>query len=839
MRHAGRWKEIGLCLLIGSLLAVPITGGSGTLWVDANGLADGITRFRTITAALKRAAHQPGYTIIWVAPGEYKESFSIETVGLRLQASEGPEKTKIFGTIEVLVKNVFIEGFSISPSAQSPALLIKGHRAHVRQAILENSELFGVGIENADDVVLEQITVLGNAVGIQILSGRGTQIRQSRISTNGLTGILVANLTSDCVIRENEITQNGEAGLELSGARRCEIAQNQITSNGVGLQFTEAYENTVRENAILQQREAAMILDQANGNTIRENQISGSRRGLVLQDSSDNTIEKNLFEAQTEIGLALRGATQLNTIRENSFAQNAVALALVGRSDGRAPQSNWVEENAVRQNHLGIRIEASQGGNHFRANEIVANQTDGIQIIGTTQDAFLSNTIDENGEWGIRIERSAQSRFQENTFIHNGAGGLHLSEVHGFYIAKNLFSDQPWGIFLEQGRDVRLVENVIRGGSRGGVHVRDAERLTLTENGIIDNTGLGLDLANARTAYLDRNIFERNAQGSVLIDSSEHIDLYENDFRENGSFALRVTAAVRDISAQRNFWGEELGPTNQKIEGLEFAAIFPWLLRPAEPHAGRLTAGWLFETVSGGERLDASEQNSITLTLSPEVHGTRAWVIAQALSKQPEGLPVLEHVVKYFAVRASGLDSGEVELEVYYREGEVPPEEEADLKIYMLQDDHWVSLSGQLLTEKRAAVGIISIAILQQGTLLALATQPSLLAAPPATPLPPQSLSEAPFVNQPHSEAPEPSVLLMPSPVMLEPHLQSWKFFKKTATKGVIARLVDLVMAILHLDWERAWKELLGFFTKEERIKPVSTLSFEKSESPKRGGTLP
>jgi hypothetical protein len=368
------------------------------------------------------------------------------------------------------------------------------------------------------------------------------------------------------------------------------------------------------------------------------------------------------------------------------------------------------------------------------------------------------------------------------------------------------------------------------------MHVRDAERLTLTENGIIDNTGLGLDLANARTAYLDRNIFERNAQGSVLIDSSEHIDLYENDFRENGSFDLRVTDTVRDISAQRNFWGEELELANQKIEGLEFAAIFPWLLRPAEPHAGRLTAGWLLETVSGGERLDASEQNSITLTLSPEVRGARAWVIVQALSKQPEEVPFWEHVVRYFAVRASGLESGEVELEVHYREGEVPPAEEADLKTYMLQDDHWVSLVGQLLTEKRAVVGIISIAALQQGTLLALATQPSLLVAPPATPLPSQSPSEVPFVNQSHGEAPEPSV---PSPVMLEPHLQSWKFFKKTTAKGVIARLVDLLVAVLQFDWERAWRELLGFFTKEEGAQPVSTMSFEKSESPKRGGTLP
>jgi parallel beta-helix repeat protein len=818
--------------MIGLLLAVPTTGGSTTLWVDANGLEDGITRFQTITAALKMAAL--GYATIWVAPGEYKESFSIETVGVRLQASEGPEKTKIFGTIEVLVKNVFIEGFSVSPSAQAPALLIKGHRAHVRQVILENSELFGVGIENADDVVLEQITVQENAVGIHILSGHGTQIRQSRISANRLTGIRVAGPTSDCVVRANEITQNSEAGLELSGARGCEIAQNQITSNGVGLTLIEAHENTVRENAIVQQREDAMILDQAKGNTIRENQISGSRRGLVLQDSSDNTIEKNLFEAQTEIGLVLQGDAKVNTIRENSFAQNAVALALASRSDGRAPQSNWVEENAVRQNHLGIRIEVSQGGNRFRANEIVANQTDGIQIIGITQDAFLSNKIDENGQWGIRIERSAQSRFQENTFIHNGAGGLYLSDVHGVYIAKNLFSDQPLGIALEQGRDVRLFENVVTGSSVGGMRARDVERLTLTDNGIIANNGPGLDVANARTVYLDRNIFERNVQGAVLLDNSENIDLYENDFRENGSFSLRVTETVQAISARRNFWGEGLEPI---IEGLEFEAIFPWLLRAAEPQAGQRTVGWLLESVSGGERLDASPQNSITLTLSSEVRGARAWVIAQALSKQ--FLPPLEHVVKYFAVSASGLEGGEIELKVYYREGDVPAEKETDLKIYVLEDDHWVSLSGQLLIEEKAITGTASITALQPGALFALAAPSDLSVTPATVPSLPQPPSEVPAVTQPEGNRSDGSTVI-PSPVLpeLEPDLHTWKFFKKTAAKGVIARLVDLFVAVLQLDWERAWHELLGFFIEEERTKSGSIMSFEKTEFPK-GEALP
>lgn len=824
MRHAGRWKEIGLCLLMGLLLAVPTTGGSVTLWVDANGLEDDVAYFRTITAALKRAAHQPGYTTIWVAPGEYRESVSIEVVGVKLQAPEGPEKTKIFGTVAVLTKSVSMEGFSVSPSASAPALLIKGHRAYVSQVIVQNSESVGIGIEDADDVLLDQVTVRENAVGIKVSSGRGAQIRQSRVSANRLAGIVVASPASDCAIIENEVTQNSETGLEIAGARGCQITQNQITSNGVGLKLTEAYENVIRDNFISQQREDAIALIQAQGNELRENQITKNRRGLVLQHSSGNTIAKNLLETQTETALLLLGDAEVNTVRDNVFTQNAVALELAGDTEGRAPQSNWIDQNIIRQNYLGMRMKASRGGNRFRTNEIVANQTDGLQIADATQDAFLANQISENGQWGIRLERSAQGRLEENVLIHNGEGGLHLSDVHGFYIAKNLFSDQPWGIFLEQGHDVRLVENVIRGGSRGGVHVRDAERLTLSENGIIDNTGLGLDLANARTAYLDRNIFERNAQGSALIDSSEHIDLYENDFRENGSFDLRVTDTVRDISAQRNFWGEEFEPAPPKIEGLEFAAVFPWLLRPAEPHAGRLTAGWLFETVSGGERLDASQQNSIALTLSPQVRGTRAWVIAQALSKQPEGLPSLEHVVQYFAVRASGLESGEVAVEVYYREGEVSPEEEADLKIYMLQDDHWVSLAGQLLTEKGAVVGIISTAALQQGALLALATQPSLLAAPPAAPLPP-------LVQQPHSEAPEPSVL--------EPHLQSWKFFKKTTTKGVIARLVDLITAILQLDWERAWQELLGFFIKEERIKPVPALSFEKSESHKRGGTLP
>ncbi len=837
MRHARRWKEIGLCLLIGLLFAVPISGGSVTLWVDANGLEDGIAYFRTITAALRRAAHQPGYTTIWVAPGEYRESVSIEVVGVKLQAPEGPEKTKIFGTVEVLTKSVSIEGFSVSSSASVPALLIKGHRASISQVIVQNTESVGIGIEDADDVLLDRVTVRENAVGIKVFSGRGAQIRQSHVSANKLSGVVVASPASDCAIIENEVTQNSQTGIELSGARGCQITQNQITSNGVGLKFTEAYENAVRENFIAQQREDAIAFIQAQGNEVRQNQITKNRRGLVLQHSSANTVEKNLFEAQTEAALLLLGDAAVNTVRDNLFTQNTVALELAGDAEGHAPQSNWIDQNIIRQNYLGVRIETSNGGNRFRTNEIAANQTDGLQMADGARDAFLANQITENGQWGIRVERSAQGRLEENVLIHNGEGGLHLSDVHGFYIAKNLYSDQPWGILLEQGRDVRFVENVIRGGSRGGMHVREAERLTLSENGLIDNTGLGLDLANVRTAYLHRNIFERNAQGGVLIDSSEHIDLYENDFRENGSFGLRVTDTVRDISAQRNFWGEELElATPKKIEGLEFAAIFPWLLRPDEPHAGRLTAGWLFETVSGGERLDASQQNSITLTLSPQVRGTRAWVIAQALSKQPEGLPPLEQVVKYFAVRASGLESGEVEVEVYYREGEVSPEEEAALKIYMLQDDHWVSLSGQLLPERRAVVGIISIAALQQGALLALATQLSLLAAPPAAPLPPQPPSEVPFVNQPHREAPEPSG---PSPVMPEPHLQGWKFFKKPITKEVIARLVDLVTAILQLDWGRAWKELLGFFIQEERIKPVSALSFEKSEPQKRGGTLP
>jgi parallel beta-helix repeat protein len=88
----------------------------------------------------------------------------------------------------------------------------------------------GIALEG-DSHKCERVRALGNNVGVS-LDGGGFVVQEVHASSNGTFGIW--GLGSGHSVRNNQVNQNGDSGINLSGSSRCSIIGNTVLGNGVG-----------------------------------------------------------------------------------------------------------------------------------------------------------------------------------------------------------------------------------------------------------------------------------------------------------------------------------------------------------------------------------------------------------------------------------------------------------------------------------------------------------------------------------------------------------------------------------------------------------------------------
>ncbi len=676
--------------------------------------------YRTLTALFAPEAYpKPGeHDLVLVSPGVYPGTLVIRTKGLILRSTAGAKKTIIRGQLLIEAEDVQISGFSIDPQGRGPGVTIGRDGAElISNEIHDGTVGVLIGVQSGSrQVLLRQNRIFNNRQdGLSARDARELKLIANRIRGNGGAGALLKDLQG-AIIQENIITFNRLGGLEILGSSQTQIVKNQISDNMLAAIMLKRASDTLVSANELSSNEIGLFLwgasaNRLTGNTIRRNRAGGI---FIRDGSQENVITDNQIEDNAgwgAPGLWLVGMVSGNRIGQNRLENNGVGVLLSGTAAGR-PEGNLLEKNLIAgSDSEGGRVEASDGQNVWRGNEIKDNNGAGLALLAGSRETISANLIHDNGAQGIAITNAGNNRLQDNQIASNGDDGILIEKSPENLLSGNLItSNARSGLKLEQADRTRLKGNTITQNQNEGLYAEGGSGLYLAKNLIQDNGARGLHLQGVASADLQDNQVINNSRGGVLLSQVSQVDLQGNQISGNTQFGLEALQSPL-VSARRNWWGDPRGPAGafngggNAVIGLPLAQIVPWL--PALPGELALTsvAGATLNWPRGNRiQFDVSDRADLDLEIyrapalaqSAPLVTSRALLIAAKLSGPPPGAPLLKDPIKFVSVQVNGLKEGTAQLTVVYSDAELPPGvPAAELRLYSLERGRWQLLPGQ------------------------------------------------------------------------------------------------------------------------------------------------
>lgn len=736
MRYLERRKRLAVWLGLFSLAALTLplpvwaSHGGPILVVDITSLSDedrdGDRHFKTLLAALQSDLN--AYDTVLVEPGRYEGDLEIRTEGLILRSTGGASQTVIAGRIALRARSVRLEGFSIEGNSQGPAVTISAPGI-----TLQGNRIYGavngVLIEGANEVTLIENQIYNHSKdGFVARDAWNLKLEENELRGNGGLGVWVEN-SRDLTLEKNSITFNQLGGAWLKDSQRAKFLSNIIRDNAlVGIALEGTSDSQVEKNQLIS-NEAGILLIGAVNNQIQANEIHQHHvAGLVLKNGAQgNSIEKNIVQGNQGrggSGVRLAGNVFSNRLVDNHFVENGVGLVLSINETG-GPTNNAFEVNEIaHSDRAGVSIEAGSRQNRFIANEIHQNLESGIASAGDA-DIYEKNEIYGNGGAGVALQNSRDDRLEGNQIYENGAEGVRLESASNLLLASNeITKNVREGLLIRQGQRLRLSQNIVANNGGSGLIAQEIANLSLGSNQIKDNRDYGAYFAGARDLVLEENQIETNGSGGVRLEDVAGADFAANYVTGNLHYGLMVSNS-ENISARRNFWGDEHGPAGtfagagNAVVGLPLEDVTPWL--PADPDELVLSSvSALVIDSPRGLRIefDASDRLGLILELYQLGRGepgrtellSQGIVIAARYASRPEGVPPLGKEMMFYALTVEGLDAGTAELSVFYSEEDQPagldPEK---LQLFVLENGQWKPLPGQADPKLQRVAGEIRV----------------------------------------------------------------------------------------------------------------------------------
>lgn len=190
-------------------------------------------------------------------------------------------------------------------------------------------------IAGADGIKLDlnghTITGSGSGVGISVL---------------GRTGVTIVGGT----------VQNFEAGVLVRNSMAVVVRDNQLVSNGDGVDFqTGSVGNTVKENHFQDNRSRGVMLRiGTSANLIKENTFTGNRVGILLFGALGTTVKENTVSSSGLAGIRLNVIATGNLVVENTVASNPAGIDFIVTPTGSAT-GNTLRENTIALNTCGLK----------------------------------------------------------------------------------------------------------------------------------------------------------------------------------------------------------------------------------------------------------------------------------------------------------------------------------------------------------------------------------------------------------------------------------------------------------------------------------------------------
>ena len=204
----------------------------------------------------------------------------------------------------------------------------------------------------------------------------------------------VFHVTSDNVkissfsIRDAASSYNGalQMGVNLNGVTDCNISNNRLFSNNVGIFLYDSKSNTLTNN-IVYNNNYGIFVPISNSNMLSNNVAYNNNRGIYLQGSNYNTLNNNTANWNNFNGIELRYSSNYNTVINNTVSNNPYGIDLYSSSN------NTITNNTASN-----------------------NTNNGISLSYSSYNTVIDNVMSNNTGSGISLRYSNYNLIYNNHF---------------------------------------------------------------------------------------------------------------------------------------------------------------------------------------------------------------------------------------------------------------------------------------------------------------------------------------------------------------------------------------------------------------------------------------
>ena len=281
-------------------------------------------------------------------------------------------------TISVKAENVTIEGLIIANSGGDTLYQHAGiyiypgsHKAVVRNCDFSYT-LFGLWIEKADDVLIENNLITGKRDFDSPRRGNGIQLyntQRARIIGNNVSFVrdaIYVDVSHDAIFRGNKL-HHSRYGTHYMTSYRNIWEDNETWYNRGGLALMEVRDQIVRNNRAWGNSDHGIMLRTIQDAVIENNVVAGNQRGFFIYDAEYNEIRGNQV-IDNVVGIHLWAGSKNNKVEGNDFIANREQIRYVAARD-----MIWgAEEGNYWSNYLGWDRNGDGAGDvQYEANDMV------------------------------------------------------------------------------------------------------------------------------------------------------------------------------------------------------------------------------------------------------------------------------------------------------------------------------------------------------------------------------------------------------------------------------------------------------------------------------------
>ncbi|UJG43922.1 MAG: right-handed parallel beta-helix repeat-containing protein [Candidatus Heimdallarchaeum endolithica] len=449
----------------------------------------------------------------WIGSGTEADPYIISGLNITSNTEQGISiyNTTLFFNIEDCIITGGTEGIHFH--------LVSN--AKVINTFITNSSENSVGFYTSSKILIDNCSISGSNVGMNIQSSEEIEINSCKIFDTNDNGVQIAE-NSRYITGINNVFRNVLFGFQVM--HRC--YNITITGN----QFYEM----INADAVLSDWESSWNF------TISGNLLFNKSRIAINEYSYNNIVSNNTFYGGT---LFIRGDN--NKVFNNLFISDGEVFGQITLNDGNF--------NEIKENIMEASISISNLTNTFIENNIISSLAvyqDGISIFGSSYITVKNNTIHHITKGnGISVSESF-----EIDMIDNSIGFIGTE------------SDPREGINLYLSSNLSIINNEISNATRMGMASYKTNSTTIENNFFYNISLYGLHFpAPNYNIIIQNNTFENMLDRAIDIGGTNNIIQYNTikHCKDCGitlpsfSFSKIINNTIKDIggSAISSYWG--------------------------------------------------------------------------------------------------------------------------------------------------------------------------------------------------------------------------------------------------------------------------------------------